>query len=195
MSDNQQNTKIKWGERTKKEKRRGIIAIIVVVIALLAIISALSGGGGKSSNVATKQAKYVSELYNVGNSSPTPMTLPADGLDANDGWDTATQASKDAGSTTAVLPAVIVKPPKTLSVDINVKNVGNAPGTPVCIVSASSNTGKNFKGGYFYGSNAVTVTNLNGGAITPGNYGNTTANLSISNNGAGYIKQIKVSCS
>ena len=122
------------------------------------------------------------------------MTRPAAGWDANDGWDTEAQANIDDSSTTAVTPAVVELNTHQLELSINVKNIGNVAGTPDCKVQASSGSGSEFDNGTYYGINYATVTGLNGAAIQPGGYGETTDDLTITGQGAFHTQQIKISC-
>lgn len=202
-------------------KAHKIISIVIILAAI--VIGVMSGGDNKSpatvtsSNTktaapagkasATKgQAKFAAVLLNTANNDNTSMTLPAAGWDANDGWDTATgyqtqlnevqngQNGNAADGSTVILPAVIALDAKTLQVDVNVHNTGTASGTATCTIKASSVTGSNPDAGKYYGVSSKTITALNGGDIQPDSYGNVQDKLTISNQGARYIKQITVQC-
>jgi hypothetical protein len=63
----------------------------------------------------------------------------------------------------------------------------------MCTIKASNNP-SNFEAGQYFGVNAKTITALNGSDIQPGNYGNVVDDLTISNQGAAYIKAVAISC-
>lgn len=194
-----------WSELSKNEKIGGLVGLAVIVIVVIAI----AAGGSKSTSSSTNQpasaskpastgpssgkASFEAVLWNPANDNNTSMTLPAAGWDANDGWDTAAQANSDSSSATAIQPAVIAKDAKTLELYINVKNTGKAAGTATCKVEASSVIGNPTSGQYF-GANTKTFTALDGGNIKPGNYGESTDDLTITNQGARYIKQVTIQC-
>jgi cytoskeletal protein RodZ len=188
--------------------------VILAFMVLIVIISIASGGSkpakNNQANTATttssskattpsksqpvKKASYEATLYNIADDNNISMTFPSGGWDSNAGWDTAAQASADDANTSAVTPAVVELNTHQLQLSINVKNTGNAAGSPSCTVKASSETGSNFDAGKYYGTNYVNVTALNGGPIQPGDYGNATDTVTITGQGALYIRQIKISC-
>jgi hypothetical protein len=189
-------------------KRRKINKYIISGFVIFVIIVVAASSGNKQSStsstnkaagtsVSSKKAAYQAALYNIADDNNISMTYPAGGWDNNDGWDTAAQASVDDANASAVTPAVVELNSHQLQLNINVKNTGNAAGTPNCKVEATSATASdesNGKVGLYYGVNYVTVKALDGGPIKPGDYGNATDTLTITGQGALYVRQIKINC-
>jgi archaellum component FlaG (FlaF/FlaG flagellin family) len=187
------------------KKHKKATAAIVLVCVIIVIAGSSSGSKSPSTNKSTtttksaavqpaKKAAYDPELYNIADDNNIPMIRPAAGWDNNDGWDTAAQASIDDADANAVTPAVVELNSHQLELNINVKNTGNAAGTPDCKVQASSGSGSEFATGTYYGVNYAKVTGLNGVPIQPGDFGNATDDLTITGQGALHIQQIKISC-
>ena len=203
-------------------KAHKIVSVIIGLFILGVIGQAAGGGSTKTTSTSTKaatvtksstststvakKASYEAVLLNPANDNNTPLTLPASGWDANNGWDTYSgwqaqlqqaqngQNGNAADGSTIILPAVIIKDPKTLELYVNVKNTGNAAGTPVCKIEASSVAGGDPTSGQYFGVNSKTITALNGGDIKPGDYGNVVDDLTITNQGARFIKQVYLTC-
>ncbi|HUA13454.1 MAG TPA: hypothetical protein VL989_03065 [Candidatus Sulfotelmatobacter sp.] len=204
----------KGGRILDWSKRHKVWTAVIIIFALGIIGTASSGNSTKpvptnssnsSKSTATKttassqakKASFQGYLWATGDSNNIPMTLAAaGGWDNNDGWDSSNaQATVDDESPNGVDPAVIQLNSHELEIYVNVKNTGNAPGTPECQVQASSESGSNFSAGADYGVNEVYPKTLNGSTtIQPGNYGNAVDDLTITNNGAANIVQIKINC-